>query len=323
MKLSFGFAMAFLAAGLSAQVTVQVGGSSYLGIGVADITAERAKALKLKEERGAEVTSVAADSPAAKAGIKEGDVVLEYNGQAVESVAQLTRMVEETPADRQVKIQVWRNGGQQTLTATVGARRGDQIIAQYGALNGIPRAFGLTTPSMPMIDIPRFSMTWQNPRLGIVGEPLGQEQQLADFFGVKEGVLVKSVEKNSAAEKGGLKAGDVIVKVGDSKIATTDEITKALRSVKSGNANLTVVVVRNKKETPVTVTIEVPNTNGFAPAAARLVKVQDQLQLLQQRLQERVDGRLKNQAQLQEQLNQKMIELKDKLTNIGDSMGRI
>ena len=65
MRLSFGIAMACLAVSLSAQVTVRAGGSSYLGVGVADITAERAKALNLKEERGAEVTNVAQDSPAA------------------------------------------------------------------------------------------------------------------------------------------------------------------------------------------------------------------------------------------------------------------
>ena len=88
----------------TAQVTVQVGGASYLGIGVADITAERAKALNLKEERGAEVTNVAEDSPAAKAGIKEGDVVLEYDGAAVQGIEQLTRLVRETPVGRQVKI---------------------------------------------------------------------------------------------------------------------------------------------------------------------------------------------------------------------------
>jgi serine protease Do len=310
----------------ASRVLIQSDGSSYLGIGVAEVTSERAKALKLKEERGAEVTSVAADSPAAKAGIKEGDVVLEYNGEAVESVAQLTRMVEETPPDRQVKIVVWRNGGTQTLTATIGKRRDEMQIFRNGDGNGILRQFGYTAPMPPMIDIPRFNMNWQNPRLGIVGESLGQEQQLADFFGVKDGVLVKSVEKNSAAEKGGIKAGDVIVKVGDSKIDTPEEITRALRSLKSGNSNLTVVVVRNKKETPLTVTIEIPSNNGlFAPSAARLVKAQQKMQDVQRQLQERMkelqDERLNE--KLQEKLNQKLIEIREKAKDLSDSFSRI
>src|SRR5689334_746486 len=77
---------------------------AYLGIGAKDIDSERATALKLREVRGAEVTSVLEDSPAAKAGFKEGDVVLEFNGQPVEGSAQLTRLVRETPVGRQVKV---------------------------------------------------------------------------------------------------------------------------------------------------------------------------------------------------------------------------
>ena len=83
---------------------------SYLGIGVVDVDAERAKALNLKEERGAEIKSVAEDSPAAKAGLKEGDVVLEYNQERVEGMEQLVRLVRETPPGRQVALSVWRNG---------------------------------------------------------------------------------------------------------------------------------------------------------------------------------------------------------------------
>jgi serine protease Do len=263
MRLSFGIAVAFLAAGLSApalwsqtaqagripRLTVQVGGASYLGIGVADITTERVKALNLKDERGAEVTNVAADSPAAKAGIKEGDVVIEYDGTAVQGIEQLTRLVRETPVGHQVKIAVWRNGAAQTLTATVEARKGMAISS-----DGFPIVIP-SLPSMPQIEIPRFQMTWQNPVLGIEGESLRSQEQLADFFGVKEGVLVKLVRKNSAAEKAGVKAGDVVVKVDDYTVATPQEITRALRALGS-KKTFTVTVVRNKKEMPLTVTTE-------------------------------------------------------------------
>ncbi|MGA2771321.1 MAG: PDZ domain-containing protein [Bryobacteraceae bacterium] len=248
MRLSFGIVMAFLAAGLSAQVTVQVGGTSYLGIGVADITAERAKVLNLKEERGAEVTNVAQDSPAAKAGIKEADVVLDYDGTAVHGIEQLTRLVRETPVGRQVKIAVWRNAAALTLTATIEARKGTVIRS---------RGFDIAVPFIrpPQIEIPRFQMTWQNPVLGIEGESLRSQEQLADFFGVKDGVLVKLVRKNSAAEKAGIKAGDVVVKVDDSTVATPQEITRALRALVS-KKTFTVTVVRNKKEMSLTVTME-------------------------------------------------------------------
>jgi serine protease Do len=261
MKLSFAIGMAYLAVGLCApalwsqtvrgrngQVTVQVGGASYLGIGVADITAERAKALNLKEERGAEVTNVAQDSPASKAGIKEGDVVLEYDGATVQGIEQLTRLVRETPVGRQVKISVWRNGAAQTLTATIEARKGTVIRSD---------GLDITVPFVPkkLIEIPRFQMTWQNPVLGIEGESLTSQEQLADFFGVKDGVLVKLVRKDSAAEKAGIKAGDVIIKLDDSTVTTPQEITRALRALGS-KKTFTVTVVRNKKEMPLTVTLE-------------------------------------------------------------------
>ncbi len=247
MRLSFGIAMAFLAVSLSAQVRVQVGGSSYLGIGVADITAERAKALNLKEQRGAEVTNMTPDSPASKAGIKEGDVVLEYDGTAVQGVEQLTRLVRETPVGRQVKISVWRNGAAQTLTATIEARKGTVIQSD---------GFDIAVPTfrLPAINGP-FRLTWQTPVLGIEGESLRSEQQLAEFFGVKDGVLVKSVGKNSAAEKAGVKAGDVVVKVDDTTVSSSQEITRALRALGS-KRTFTVTVVRNKKEMPLTVTME-------------------------------------------------------------------
>ncbi len=234
---------------------------SYLGIGVQEVTQERAKALSLKEVRGAEVTSVAENSPAAKAGLKEGDVVLEYNGQAVQGAEQLARMVRETPADRQVRIVLWRGGSTQTVTATVGVRAEPQKLTILR--RGLPGEMPNVMPSMPNLpqfnipqfDIPRFQMNWQNRILGIVGEALGPQEQLADFFGVKDGVLVKSVLRNSAAEKAGIHAGDVITKVGDSKVTTTDEIGKALRDMQS-KSTFPVTVVRNKKETSLSVMIE-------------------------------------------------------------------
>jgi serine protease Do len=226
--------------------------NGYLGIGGLDISPERAKALNLKEERGVEVSSLAEDGPAAKAGIKQGDVVQEFNGQPVEGTAQFQRMVRETPVGRQVRIKVWRSGAAQTLTATVGENKQTTDI---GSGDG---AWVFSMPKiqpMPNIEIPRFQMTLQNPMLGIVGESLEREDQLAEFFGVQEGVLVRSVKKGSAAEKAGLKAGDVITKVDDSKVASSAEITRVLRGLKS-KKTFGVTVVRNRKEMPLTVTVE-------------------------------------------------------------------
>lgn len=243
-------------------VTVQRAGTSYLGIGIADITPERAKALKLKEERGIEVGHVDENSPAAKAGLKEGDVILEFNGTAVEGMDQFVRMVHETPAGRQVKLAIWRNGAQQDVTVTVGARKSTVIETPDGpvAIPAIPAIPSI--PPMPPIEIPRFEMTWQNPMLGIEGESLGNHQQFAAFFGVTDGVLVKNVIKNSPAEKAGLKAGDVIIKVDNAKVGSTREITSQLRSMRS-RKNVPVTVVRDKKE--VTFNVNLDENSGNYP----------------------------------------------------------
>ena len=226
----------------------------YLGIGVQDIDADRAKTLKLKEARGAEVTRVDHDSPAGKAGFQVGDVVLEFNGQAVEGGEQLARLVRETPVGRQVKIVVWRGGNNVTLTPTV--ETSNMMNFSGNGRWAMPNVeIPMPNFNMPDIEIPRLQPLYQNPMLGIEGESLGQEQQLAEFFGVKDGVLVKAVRHDSAADKAGIKAGDVIVKVEGNHVATTREITSALRSVR-GKTTVNMTIVRNRKEMDLPVTLE-------------------------------------------------------------------
>jgi len=242
-------------------------GSSFLGIGVAEIDSERAKTLNLKEVHGVEVKSVDHDSPAAKAGLKESDVVLEYNGQRIEGTEQFIRLVRETPVDRQVNLLVWRNGGTQTLTATIGHRKehfffrtgdGDDDvdlnveIPPTPAMPPMPEVPAM--PEMPpMPEMPRAFGYTRTGLLGIECEPLGS--QLAAFFGVNEGVLVRSVAKDSAAEKAGMRAGDVIVKVDGEPVTSTHEITSLVRAARSKHS-FPVVAVRDKKEVTLSVTVE-------------------------------------------------------------------
>jgi serine protease Do len=93
----------------------------YLGIITQEITADKAKELKLRAVRGVFVSDFAGDSPAAKAGMKKGDVVTEYDGQVVEGMLQLGRLVRETPPGRTVKVSVWRDGRSQNLNVLLSA----------------------------------------------------------------------------------------------------------------------------------------------------------------------------------------------------------
>ena len=204
------------------------------------------KALNLKEERGVEVKNVDDDSPAAKAGVKVGDVILDYNGQRVEGVEQFVRLVRETPVGRQVKLLISRDGATQTLTATIGSRPAGMVM-----FNG--DEFKFRMPEIHIPDVPRVVTSIQSHSLGVESETLNS--QLAEFFGVKEGVLVRAVIKGSAAEKAGLKAGDVITKIGDTRVANPRDISNALRGMGSGKA-FPVTIMRDHKETTITAMIE-------------------------------------------------------------------
>jgi len=269
-KLSFsGICLAgFLASAVSAeppervraaprQLVMQHNGSSYLGVGVVEITPERAKELHLKEAHGVEVRCVDPESPAAKAGLKEGDVMLEYNGQRVEGGEQFMRLVRETPPSRQASLLVFRSGANQTLTATIGQRQSSIMAWNLDTdepLMAVPAMPAM--PPMPVIripDIPRPNTTWRNPTLGIESESLNP--QLAEYFGVKEGVLVRAVTHESAAEKAGFKAGDVIVKVEGEKVTTPKEISSILQSSRS-KKTLLITVMRRQKEVVLNVTLE-------------------------------------------------------------------
>jgi serine protease Do len=245
---------------------------SYLGVGVRDIDAESKKSLNLKEERGAEITSVEPGAPADKAGLKQGDVVLEYNGQRIEGTQQFIRMVRETPAGREVKIVVSRSGSPFTVSAQPGEAK--------HRLQAGPRIITMPTFSGPgpqgrpfTIDVPRAMMSWTSGTLGIEAETL--DSQLAEFFGVKQGVLVRSVAKSTPAEKAGLRAGDVIVKVDETKVSAPREVTSAIRSHGNNKKPLPFTIVREKKETTLSVSLEAPTPEPAEAPRPRSRSVQN------------------------------------------------
>jgi serine protease Do len=242
-------------------------GGSWLGVETQEVNSEKAKELKLPGEQGALIGKVLSDSPAAKAGLKENDVVTEINGQRVEGTTQFRRMIREIPAGRTVRLSVWRDGKQQSITATLG-----KAEERHSAMMKVsPRAFAFRVPEMPEIpDVPNFE--WNGgrffggkPRLGIDAEDLSG--QLGGYFGAPdgEGILVRNVNNDTPAAKAGLKAGDVITTLNGERIRTTGELREKLAGVEAGKT-ATLGVVRNKSN--VTLTVELP-----APAPKEKHKV--------------------------------------------------
>lgn len=216
---------------------------SYLGVWIWQIDAQRAKELRLPEAGGVEVTRVSPGSPADQAGMQLGDVVTEFDGEKVEGIEQFQRLVAKTPVGRTVRLRIIRNGTAQVLTPKIG------FIAAAERPGPIsPR--DLAPPGRQ--DVPRSLMTWRNAVLGVDAEPLFG--QLAAYFGVTEGVLVRSVAAGSPAERAGLKAGDAIVRIGKTPVATPAEITARLRALTAGTTPVT--VMRERKEITLTVTLD-------------------------------------------------------------------
>ena len=233
------------------------GSTSYLGVDISDVTADRLSALKLNEERGVEVTMVDQDAPAGKAGIREHDVILTMNGTAVESEAQLRRMIRETPSGRVVTFGISRDGQPLTIKVQLADRGKAYAWAKPG------KSFSFV---MPKIDMPDFEL--QSPvvvlhssvRSGLMVENL--TPQLGEFFGVKggDGVLVRSVDKGSRADKAGFRAGDVIVRVNDQAVHDTSDFSHAFRSRNS--SSIKVGVVSDKKEQTLTLTLPEPKDSS-------------------------------------------------------------
>ena len=175
------------------QRVIRLHKGAYLGVSLADVGSDEVSRLRLPGERGALVKEVSADSPAAKAGLKEDDVILSYDGETVHSAAQLSRLVRETPAGRKVALGISRNGSRQELAVTLeeGRRMGE-------LMDGMGN-FDLRLPELPALpeiseDVRRGVMreVWRGrPRLGIHYQELSD--QLARFFKVEGGLLVTSV----------------------------------------------------------------------------------------------------------------------------------
>ena len=237
------------------------GGGAYLGVDTRDITPDRLSELKLKEEHGVEVTLVDQDAPAGKAGLKEHDVILNLNGNQVESVEQLRRMIREIPPGRMVSLGISRDGQPMTLKAQLADRK-----KSFGMAMPNGKAFSFAMPALPAMPIPAMPemdlpvsivVVHSSARSGLMVENL--TPQLGDFFGARDGqgVLVRSVEKGSRAEKAGFRAGDVIVKVNGESISDSGDFTHAMHGRKNGTVNVS--IIREKKEQ--TLTLALPERN--------------------------------------------------------------
>jgi len=232
----------------------------YLGIEMRDIDNDRASSLKLKDATGAEIIVVDHDAPAGKVGLRVHDVIVQMNGQQVQGVEQLRRMLRETPPGRSVTLLISRDGQQQTINVQLADRAKIEQDA-WTQIHTVPdpdgddSTYALVAPSGHGAGNSFFgSLTFGSPSLGVELDPLGT--QLADYFGVKDGLglLVKRVAENSPASSAGLKAGDVITKVNGEVVNDARSLARRISTLSPG-ASVKLTLVRGGKEEVVTITL--------------------------------------------------------------------
>ena len=205
--------------------------SGWIGVSIAEQT-----------DRGVLVRSVEPNSPAERAGLKSNDVIVRFNNQDVAGVLQLTRLVNETPVGRTVDVVISRDNREQTLKVT-----SEKSPVTFGPIH-------IQTPDFTAFRDQLFNHSFQPfevrtslsvSQSGIRADSL--TPQLREFFGVKggEGVLIASVDSNSAAAKAGLLAGDVVTAVDGKSILGPQDFTREIRSRPGA---FTLKVVRNKQE---------------------------------------------------------------------------
>jgi serine protease Do len=250
------------------ELTILGGRGGELGVSISDGKA------------GVEIDDVHADSAAEKAGLKRGDVILEFDGEHVRSSRQFTRLVQETPSGKSVRATISRDGKKQDVQVTLAEGRESRVI--LGGPDGrffdgdALRGFADRMPEFEREfrnNLPNFNYRFDGPggrgimsggRLGITVDEL--TSQLATYFGAKEGVLVTSVTDGSAAQKAGIKAGDVITSINGDRVNSSSDLIASLRRVE--NEDVSIGIVRDRKEQTVKAKIEAPRRTirGARPA---------------------------------------------------------
>jgi serine protease Do len=237
-------------------LTVLAGRGAEIGVSIRDLESTDKRA-----SGGVVIEEVRKDGPADKAGLKQADVIVEFDGEHVRSARQFTRLVQETVPGRTVKATFVRDGQKKDVQLTPDDRGDGMSVLFEGNmheyLGNLDRGLGRLGDRLQNFNFDNFSFAMPpfdgRGRLGVSVEEL--TPQLATYFGAKDGVLIASVSDDSPASRAGLQAGDVITKVNDEPVGSREDLMRLLRDVKDGG-DVTIAIVRDKKETTVTAKLD-------------------------------------------------------------------
>ncbi len=199
---------------------------AWLGVAVHNLNPKLAESFGLKEAHGAVVVEAAPEGPADKAGVKEGDIILRFNGEKVSNSDELPRIVAKGRPDTKAEVVVWRDRKEKKLSVTLGEQKGDPQAHKMSGSKSGSGAQG-TTES-----------------LGLTLEDLDPTlRKRYDIPSDVEGAVVSEVEANSSASEVGINPGFVILKVDSKEVKNKKEASEALESLKKENKEQAVLFV--------------------------------------------------------------------------------
>lgn len=203
---------------------------AFIGVYPGDIDADKAEALDYKGN-GVLVEDIVEDGPAEKSGLKAGDIITKIDSDKITKVSQFREVLSKYKPGDKVKVSISRDKAIKEFTVELGKRQSIEKTIEF------------------------FTTSDKRGFLGVVTESI--EGDFAEYFGVKEGALIKKVVEDSPAEKAGLKAGDVLIRIDNKEIEETDDVSDAMRNYKAGD-KVSVRFYRQGKESTIEVTLADP-----------------------------------------------------------------
>jgi serine protease Do len=193
----------------------------WLGVQVQPVDREIAASIGLRDAKGAIVASVTPDSPAAGAGLKQGDVILTFNGQQIEDSRALTQRVGEAAIGRDARLEVQRDGQRRVVTVRLGERPAEQVLA---------------SATDPRSGAPGAPETEQSEGLGVGVRTLtAEDRRRYQIEGVEGGLVITTVTDNSILADRGVSPGDVILSVDRKPVRTADDLDAAVSAAERQN----------------------------------------------------------------------------------------
>ncbi|MFZ4619561.1 MAG: PDZ domain-containing protein [Bacteroidota bacterium] len=226
-------------------VRVKAKKQGWLGVEIQDVTPKFAREHELKIKEGAFINSVVDESPADSAGLKEGDVIVEFNARKIETADDLTEAVRETAPGTKATTKIVRSGENKSIAVNVGK-------------NKLRTSFAFGGMRMPRVMMKMSGRDVEGMEL------MELNKQLGEYFEAPngKGVLVQSVDKDENAAKAGIKAGDVITKFGTETVTDAGDIRDALSDLDEG-AKVNIELLRKGKKVTVSLEVSEQDNDGM------------------------------------------------------------